>query len=76
MDSPVLLPVNWQMPVPSLDMLILRIAANTTSVWKVWPVNTVAQLVQFSKLAIATALVTVRIPKMFPAGKCNFVPDL
>lgn len=62
------LPVNWQMPVHSPDMLILRIAVNTISVWKVLLVNTVAQLVQCSKLVTVMALAIAKIPKMFPDG--------
>lgn len=76
MVSPALLPVNWLMPVPSPDMLTPKIAVNTTSAWKVLPVNMVAPLVQYSKLAIVMAAVTVKIPKMFPDGKCNVFLDL
>lgn len=73
MASPVPLPVSWPMPAPSRVTHILRIAASTTSAWRVWPVNMVAPLVQFSRSAIVMALATARIPRMFPAGKFHVI---
>ena len=72
MASLALLPVNWPMLVHSPDMLTLKIAVNITFAWKVLPVNMVAPLVLYSKLVTVMALATVKIPKMFPAGKFKF----
>lgn len=73
MVSLVPLPENWPMPVPSPDMLTLRIAVNTTFAWKVLLVNMVAPLAPFSRLVMVMAPATVKIPKMFPAGKSIFL---
>ena len=54
-------------------MPIQKIAANTTSAWKVLPANMVAQLAQSSKLATVMELATVKIQKMFPDGKLIFL---
>lgn len=73
MVSLALLPVNWLMLVPSPDTPTPKIAVNTTFAWKVLPANMVAPLALFSKLVTVTVLATVKIPKMFPAGKCRLL---
>lgn len=63
------LQVKCQLPVHSHAMLTQKIAVNTTSVWKVLPVNMVAQSEQYSKLVTVMVLATAKTQKMFPDGK-------
>lgn len=69
MDSRVPLPVRSQMPVRSHDMLIQKIAVNTTFALKELPANMVAQSEQFSRSEKEMVPVTVKTQKMFPDGK-------
>lgn len=69
MVSHVPWPVKLQMPDHSRDMLIQKIVENITFVSKESLANMVVQLVQYSKLAIQTGLVTAKIQKTYPAGK-------
>ena len=70
MVSRALLPVRSAVhPVASRGTPILTTAENTTSVLKVLPASTVAQLVPFSRSATLTAAEPAKIPKMFPDGE-------